>query len=258
MTTLLKGKSPLYTVVAERILTAIENGTHAVGTLLPPEKQLCDTFGVSRITVRAAMQELEQLGVISRQAGVGTRVLRQRPAEQFVHVSSSIDDVLQLTETLTFHQLSATRITADAALADRTGVAPGEALLRIEGIRVAPSGLKVFLSTHFVPVTFAPRGFKVDRLKGSLAAALASCHGVEIDTIEHTINAITLGVAEARLLDARAGTAALSTWRRYFAEDGRLLIASSLVAPADLYSYSTRSRRARVATLRLEPGGQLT
>lgn len=256
MTAYLERKPPLYAVVAHRILAGIADGTYAVGSLLPPEHQLCASFAVSRITIRAAMQELEGLGIISRQAGIGTRVLRQSPAERFVHVSNSVDDVLQLTESLTFCQTGAARIEADAALAERLGVARGKALLRIEGIRVASSGMKVFMSTHFIPVAFAPRSDKANRMKGSLAAALAARHGVEIETIEHTITAVALGRSEAQLLGVRMGAVALQTWRRYFITDGRLLIASSLVAPADRYSYSTRSRRARVAALTLKPGGK--
>lgn len=67
-------KKPLYIQIKEYILTEISENRLVVGDMLPPEKDLIEQFKVSRITVRRAMDELEDEGIIARYPGKGTFV----------------------------------------------------------------------------------------------------------------------------------------------------------------------------------------
>lgn len=60
--------------VREQLLAALERGDFPPGTLLPSERVLCDTFGVSRVCVREAIAGLEAMGLISVQHGRGAYV----------------------------------------------------------------------------------------------------------------------------------------------------------------------------------------
>ncbi|NSL19695.1 GntR family transcriptional regulator, partial [Tatlockia micdadei] len=68
-----------YAQVARDLSERIASGEYAVGALLPTELELCDRYGVSRHTVRAAIAELQQSGLVSRRKKVGTRVEAAQP-----------------------------------------------------------------------------------------------------------------------------------------------------------------------------------
>ena len=239
---ILADRSPLYMKIAQDILNAIERGDHAVGSLLPTEQEFCALFGVSRITIRGAMRELEQRSVVSRQPGVGTRVEPGSASYRYVHESSSIEDVLQFTQEMTFRQISRTKTKIDASTALRFSANEGDAFLRIEGLRVAGS-LPICHSTHYVPDALASHAKDFDHHKGSLASLLAARANREIEELDQTIEAVNLDSRLADLLAAPNGEAALSTWRRYRDANGRLMIASWSLFPKDRYSYSLRNRR---------------
>ena len=69
------GKQDLASGVAHQLRSAILTGTHQPGDLLPPERELAEQFGVDRHTLRSALSELEQLGLVQRRQGSGCRVL---------------------------------------------------------------------------------------------------------------------------------------------------------------------------------------
>ena len=71
-------REDLTTSVARLLRTSILDGSYASGDLLPPERELAGQFGVDRNTLRAALQELEQLGLVERRQGSGCRVLDYR------------------------------------------------------------------------------------------------------------------------------------------------------------------------------------
>lgn len=70
--------APLYRAVFSAIQDKIYSGEWAEGALMPPEFELCATFGVSRITVRRALDELSRLGFVERIQGRGTYVRNAR------------------------------------------------------------------------------------------------------------------------------------------------------------------------------------
>ena len=65
---------PRFSDIARHLKEGITSGHYPVGTLLPTELELRDHYKTSRHTVRAALQELQQLGLVSRRKNVGTRV----------------------------------------------------------------------------------------------------------------------------------------------------------------------------------------
>lgn len=92
------GKEDLTAGVARQLRSAILTGTHQPGDLLPPERDLAAQFGVDRHTLRSALSELEQLGLIQRRQGSGSRVLDFRETGtldliKFLVVKPGTDDI---------------------------------------------------------------------------------------------------------------------------------------------------------------------
>lgn len=252
MTGLVPAPVPLYAQIARRLMQEIAEGVHPTGGRLPTEEALCDRFGVSRITVRAALKELQIRGVVSRRAGVGTVVQRPSAKERFVHEAGSIDDAIAVTRGMRLRILSGRAVVADAALAARLRCAVGTPFVEIGALREPPVGPPVCLSVHHVPADLAGAVATADGQFGSLALHIAEAAGTTIVAIRQELDAHALDADEARHLSARPREAALATMRWYEAEDGRLIVVSRSLYPRGRYTLGTTLRREAV----LEPAAR--
>ena len=91
----LEKSRPHFADIARDLLEGIQSGRFAVGSFLPTELELRDHYGTSRHTVREALHELEQLGLVSRRKNVGTRVESDEPTKAFRPTLASVDDLVQ-------------------------------------------------------------------------------------------------------------------------------------------------------------------
>src|SRR4051794_34419592 len=64
-----RGSKPLHVTIAEQLAAAIASGALAPGDRLPPERHLAESLGVSRMTVRQALGDLERDGLLRRVVG---------------------------------------------------------------------------------------------------------------------------------------------------------------------------------------------
>lgn len=243
MTAAARTKDPLYARVTRDLIREIGSGRYPAGSMLPTEAALCERFGVSRITMRAALGELRERGMISRRAGVGTRVEASAPRDVFVHESDSIESILQFTDRMEFRLLEAHRIVAGAKAAAWLGCAEGERVQLLRGLRLDEAGRPIALSTHHIRAVDFDVASEARGLRGSLATYLESRTGSAIATIRQTIEATALGERDAGLLGAPAGEPALATWRWHLDEAGALLLASNSLFPRGRYIWSQTVRR---------------
>src|SRR3954453_22727489 len=81
--------------VTRDLVEGITSGRFPVGSLLPTEFELCDLYGASRHTVRVALDELVQLGLVSRRKRAGTRVEARTPPGTYRQSLTSLDDLVQ-------------------------------------------------------------------------------------------------------------------------------------------------------------------
>ena len=83
-------RTPRYEEIYRQLVGDIRDGRYPVGGKLPPELELCATFGASRHTVRDAVRRLTEQGLIARRAGAGTMVLRRTRSRGFTQQISAI------------------------------------------------------------------------------------------------------------------------------------------------------------------------
>lgn len=123
----------------------------APGDRIPTEQELCEQYGVSRITVRQAVSSLVKEGILARQRGRGTYVLPPKSAEPL-----DPDDVPQTEDQA--HRIvlySAEGVVADRRLAGKLQVLQGEPLHKIRRLRlleeVPISYITLYLPTRLFP-----------------------------------------------------------------------------------------------------------
>jgi len=232
-----------YMLLAQTLLRQIASGVYPPESLLPTEQQLCAQFNVSRITVRGAMRELQAKGIISRRAGVGTRVEAARPRGTFIHVGDSIDEILQFTKGIVFHTLEVRDVIVDATLAAELDLPIGQKFIRVTGVRRTADAPPMVLSQHYVPALYADIVDQMNGYRASLADLLAGQRGETVSEVVQSIDAGRLSTRDARALEARAGSATLRTKRWYFGQTGNLIIASISLFPEGRYAFKSRIRR---------------
>ena len=229
--------APLYARIAQQLAQDIESGRYPVGSLLPTELLLCQQFDVSRITLRAALKELQLHGMVSRRSGVGTRVEPIGSREHFVLESRSFEELIQFTEELIVKILEVDVVTCDAMLAEQLGYMTGDRLTRIKNLRAPEQGPPVCLSIHYVPNLDPARALAFGGRFGSLATMVEKTQDVSIDSIRQSMDAERLSGQQAKLLDVPRGEAALSRWRWYRDSQQRVIMVSHSLFPRKRYSY---------------------
>ena len=241
---------PLYAKLARGIEAAISRGRHLPGTLLPGENALARQHGVSRATVRAALNLVEKAGVVERRRGAGTRVLVPRPPAGFGQSVCTTQELIQYARDTRRVVTSVGDFVADAFTADALGLAPGSRWLRISSLRVDPLRLDqpICASDSYVaPKLQGITGHLSDQTT-ALFELLSDHLGVRTDSIEQELQAASVPESLASVLSAVPASPALRILRHYRDASGWLFLTTVGLHPADRFAYRIRLDRSVMAT----------
>ncbi|MBR0656319.1 GntR family transcriptional regulator [Plastoroseomonas arctica] len=240
---LLAGSTPLYVTVATELAAAILDGRRPVGTLLPTEQELCQSFGVSRSTVRQALRRLAELGLVAGAQGVGTRVIADQPRGQYVLAIRSVTDVMGYAERARLDIRTRSSVTADAALAARLGCEPGSRWIHVAGLRRPAGGRDTVIAICdlYVAEQFRDVAESDDLAATPAYRLIAGRRGIAVEAVEQVIGAITLDAAQAEVLGVAPGSPGLHIRRQFFTAAGMLIEATTNIhAAADQFVYTLR------------------
>lgn len=242
-----QGVKPNYTSIAKHLTEAVTSGHFAVGALLPTELELSEHYGTSRHTIRVALSELERVGLVLRKKNVGTRVIAAAPKVTFRPTLASVDDLVQFgIETLRSIQ-RVDEVRASADLAREIGCEEGTLKLRISSLRLVSGaeGEPLGWTDVYVSPEYADMPTLMKESPGILASnLLEQRYGQQINEIEQDVRAFALDHEEmARALKAAPRSAALKIVRRYVGAQGKNLLATVTIHPADRFSVSMRLKR---------------
>jgi GntR family transcriptional regulator len=235
--------STRYSTLAHLLTTEIESGRYKVGEKIPTEVELQQRHDVSRYTVREALRELKQQGLVVARAGVGTVVRAQAPRTRFMQGVGTLQELVQFAEATQMRVLKCRELIADAALAQRLGVKPGQqwheaAVLRFLAHESVPvASIRVYVRPEHADVLA-----RIDTAGQPVFSLIERYHGVRIAEVRQQIVAVNLAPAAARLLKARAGAPALEIGRQYFDAQDRVVMASEGLYPSDRFSHNTKFR----------------
>jgi GntR family transcriptional regulator len=237
---ILLGPQPRYRQVAQTLISEIESGRYPVGELLPTEYELCEQFGVSRFTVREAIKQLAQLGLVDRQPGVGTRVRFARPSREYRQVMQRLADLHQYTAETELEVFHAKTIELDKELCQLVRGTPGQTWLRAEGVRRA-GGRKApicFTEIYIHPAFRSVQGLVGRRLRTPVYTLIEQQFGEQVAQVEQQIRAIALGATMARILKAPPRSPALWICRHYVNRRGEAIEVAISTHPAERFTYS--------------------
>ncbi|WP_431823384.1 GntR family transcriptional regulator [Burkholderia sp. F1] len=240
---------PHFAEIARNLTEGIAEGRFPVGSYLPTELELRDRYRTSRHTIRAALHELQQLGLVSRRKNAGTRVESTHPTNDFRPSLASVDDLVQFgTEHLRVVQ-SIEAVAVSGALGKLLDCEAGTQWLRISSLRVARDRTRppVGWTDVYIDPAYAEVAETVRNEPGTLISTLIEArYGRCVAEIQQDVRAVNLSADLAERLQVEAGSAALEIVRRYLDSTGTAFEVSVSVHPAERFSVSMRLKRSDV------------
>ncbi|MEO5315516.1 GntR family transcriptional regulator [Pseudarthrobacter sp. CC12] len=231
-----------YVTIAEDLQARIAEGQWEVGAFLASEPELASKYGVSRETLRAALRQLEDAGLIARRKGQGTRVVRLQPVQEFHTTLSSIEELAQYGRTAERTILSVEEVVVGGPLADELVVPEGTLRTVITSTRRDPAEGGRAASWAKVYISPADAHLIQDDLKDSdrlVADLVAERTGRQVIRVLQQIKATVLDEEAAKALGEIPGSVALRLTRRYIDADGGILAVAISTHPAARFVYES-------------------
>ena len=213
-----KKELPIYLQIHDQLQAEIEKGTWGVGDRLPSERDLSLQFGVSRMTLRQAIQTLADEGVLERKIGSGTYVAKKRVQEKMIG-TTSFSQIMKTQGKVPSSKTTAYFITtASASEAEKLNLAPGEQILRMERIRYADDVPICFEMTS-IPYKLIEQADK-KAITQSLYETLVESKGLKVGKAVQKVTAITASEKIADYLAIKKGDAVLRLSQTTYFDNG--------------------------------------
>ncbi len=211
---------PLYHQLSRQLVEAIESGRLPKGAFLDNELELARRWQVSRPTVRRAIQDLVEGGMLVRRRGVGTQVVSDQVRRPF-KLSSLYEDLVASGREPTTRVLLLERVKADRQVSEALNVAVDAEVVHVERLRsIGPQPLAILRNWLIVEAAAATTEEQLSR-RGLYA--LLRERGVRPHSAVQRLGATAASAADAALLAVSTG-APLVTMRRVMHDDsGRVV-----------------------------------
>lgn len=228
------GRGPRYVQLYRHVAAAIQSGLMPPDAQLPPERELADLAGVSRVTVRKAVAQLVEEGLVEQRRGAGSFVLPPRPK-----MRHSLSTLVSFTEYMQQRGKSSTsRILLRGLFAPQPdeqialGLASTDRVARIERLRSA-DGIPMAIEHSSLPADILPDPGLVDH---SLYEVLRASGAAPVRAVQR-MTAMNVMTREAGLLNLAVGAAVLRVDRTGFLPSGRPIEFTCGTYRSDIYDF---------------------
>ncbi|MEW6045984.1 MAG: GntR family transcriptional regulator [Bacillota bacterium] len=226
---------PLYHRLHDQLRDDIESGVLKPGDRIPTELELSARFGVSRTTVKQAIQQLVHAGLVYRVQGKGTFVSQPRIPRRLEGLISFHEEMRQRGYTPATELLEAAIVSAARHVAKALGVEAGSPVLRLVRRRLA-DGSPIALQTHYLPGEMAGLAEDARVATGSLYEAMEQRFGQRPAAGREEYTAVVVSGEDARRLGVADGSPALAVRRYASLPGGRPVEYTESLLRADRYT----------------------
>ena len=200
---------PLYYQLELLLRDEIETGRLAAGEALPGENLLAAQFNVSRITVRKALDRLEEDGLIIRRRGARTLVSRDSRLQRREHSNPGVfgsfeDELRRLGLPVEVTVLESTQGAVPARIASLLEIPTGETVLRIRRLG-SSRGTPLWLELRYFPLDVGQRLLAADPTSGSMPVILQERLGFRVQEVRAQLQAVAATQKQAELLGIEIG-----------------------------------------------------
>jgi len=229
------GPVPLYYQVSSRLEKAIRDGVIPTGARLENEISISERLGLSRPTIRRAIQELVDQGLLVRRRGIGTQVVQGQVTRQ-VELTSLYEDLVSAHHQPGTRVLAHEIVPATALVAEQLGLAEGTEVVFLRRQR-STDGTPVAVLENYLPPDFAD--ITTAQLEQQGLYQVLRGRGVAIRIAKQRIGARRAHGDEAELLDIEKTGPVLTMVRTAFDSGGRAVEFGNHCYRPDMYSFET-------------------
>ena len=215
-----------YHELAQTLRRAMEDGTYEAGSRLPTTPELCEIYHVSNTTVKKAMDELEQLGLVARRRGSGIYVKSASSLGRGLDQSLSTSG--QMTGFIAENAGTDAKVTSEVhgfsivhpseAVAEALGIRTEEFVYDICRVRLA-DGVPRNVEYTYMPLKLVP-GLLEEHLYGSIYRHLEQDLGLKIDSAHRVLRAVMPTEDELSWLKLKANQPLLEVRQVGYLDDG--------------------------------------
>jgi GntR family transcriptional regulator len=209
---------------------------------LPSEDELRVRFAVSRITVRRAIQNLVQRGLVEIQRGRGTFVLAPKIAQDLTKLTGFVEDMDALGRKATARVISQAIVTADARVAAYLNISKGTRVTKLERVRLADSTPMSFDETY-LPLEIGKKIVRNDLRLNPIFSLLEGKYGIPLIEAEYKLEATVASLKIAEALVVPQGSPIFQIERTSFTTGGLAIDYEILSYRGDLIRFVTRLER---------------
>ena len=231
-----KPPTPLYLQVKEEIIELIQRGELAPNDQLPSQRELVATFGASHMTVRRALEELIDEGLIYAIPGKGIYVRDNKQPAESCPLMSFTEEMALRGMSASSDVLAARLVPASTVMARTLDVEPGMPLVYLRRLRLA-DGLPMALQTNYLKSWLCPGLLEHNLQNTSLYKILSQEYHLCPASSKGTIEAILADEEHAALLGLELPAALLISEQITFLENGQPMEYVRTAYRGDRYQY---------------------
>lgn len=209
---------PAYIRIHDAIKKEIDQEIWKIGQRLPSERDLAETYQVSRMTLRQAISLLVDEGILERKIGSGTFVARQRVQEKMTGTTSFSEIIINQGKEPSSKLISYQKKIANETELEKLNLQEGDLVIRMERVRYADN-LPIVYEVASIPEKLIRR-FKKEEVTEHFFKTLR-LNGFDIDKSQQTIYAKTASEHLAQLLGIHKGNAVLCLTQISYFTDGQ-------------------------------------
>ncbi|NGP43957.1 GntR family transcriptional regulator [Bacillaceae bacterium SIJ1] len=232
---------PMYYQLYERLKTAMITGELAAGEMIPSERELAQSFQISRMTARQAITELVHDGYVTRKKGKGTFVAKRKFAKTLLGVKSFTEEMKERGLSLQSTLLSYEKKQPPAVMRDALKLSNAQDGHIFERLRHVGKDMLAIEKTC-LPVTLFPN-WTPQQAKTSLYAYIENDCGMTIDHARQEIEAAVADRSQAKKLQIDVGEPLLVITRCTYNDEQVPIEWTKTTLKADQYKFMTEMKR---------------
>ncbi len=236
---------PLYTQIKEVLRSRIFNGTYQCHEQMPSESELTKIFGVSRITVRQALDHLQKEGLIFKIHGKGTYVSKPKIFQNLGKLQGFGEAMSGMGYEIVSQVIGKKIVPADKTVCLKLDVNEGELVYEIRRVRYLNSA-PLSLDVTYIPKMVGERLIKEDLAHRDIFLILENDYGYSLGQADLQIESILADDVLSALLNVEEGAPILRIERLTFTTDNQPLDFEYLYYRGDALQYRLRIERAHI------------